>query len=58
MNKADKKLKETSTELEGVCPNHGQQIIVSVSDDILDFECGCIWQKQKVRWLLVQAFYT
>jgi len=62
MSDSDKKLKETSTELEGVCPNHGQQIIVSVTVGVqppstelnagLTFECGCFWFMGGIGWNL------
>jgi len=37
---------DLSTELEGVCPRHGQQIIIAAASLSLTFECGCSWRRR------------
>jgi len=42
MNKRD----DLATEIEGVCPRHGQQIITAAADLSITFECGCSWRQR------------
>lgn len=47
---------DLATELEGVCPRHGQQIIIVVAGVSLTFECGCSWRRRKLckDWALMK----